>query len=55
VNAPQFQPGLGCHERSCFSTLKHNLGYDYDDALVKWVWKQLVTKKLQGGARSLED
>jgi hypothetical protein len=43
-------------QHHCFSTLNHNLGYCYDDARVmKWVWKQAVTNKFQGGARSFED
>ena len=43
-------------QQHCFSTLNHNLGYCYNDARVmKWVWKQVVTNKMQGGARSFED
>jgi hypothetical protein len=43
-------------QRHCFSTLNHNLGYCYNDArVIKWVWKQVVTNRLQGGARSFED
>jgi len=43
-------------QHHCFSTLNHNLGYCYDDARVmKWVWKQAVTNKFKGGARSFED
>jgi MoaA/NifB/PqqE/SkfB family radical SAM enzyme len=43
-------------QRHCFSTLNHNLGYCYDDArVIKWVWKQVITNRLQGGARSFED
>ncbi|MGO9540780.1 MAG: SPASM domain-containing protein [Terriglobales bacterium] len=43
-------------QRHCFSTLNHNLGYCYNDArVIKWVWKQAVTNRMQGGARSFED
>jgi hypothetical protein len=43
-------------ERYCFSTLNHNLGYRYNDArVIKWMWKQVITNKLKGGARSFED
>jgi len=43
-------------QHHCFSTLNHNLAYCYNDARVmKWLWKQVVTNKLQGGARSFED
>ncbi|HZQ70451.1 MAG TPA: radical SAM/SPASM domain-containing protein [Terriglobales bacterium] len=43
-------------QRHCFSTLNHNLGYCYNDArVIKWLWKQVVTNKLRGGARSFED
>ena len=43
-------------QRHCFSTLNHNLAYCYNDArVIKWVWKQLVTNRLKGGARSFED
>ena len=43
-------------QHHCFSTLNHNLGYCYNDARVmKWVWKQAVTNKFKGGARSFED
>jgi hypothetical protein len=31
------------------------LGYCYDGArVIKWVWKQAVTNKFKGGARSFE-
>ena len=43
-------------QQHCFSTLNHNLGYCYNDSrVIKWVWKQVVTNKMQGGARSFED
>jgi MoaA/NifB/PqqE/SkfB family radical SAM enzyme len=43
-------------QRHCFSTLNHNLGYCYNDArVIKWVWTQAVTNRMQGGARSFED
>jgi hypothetical protein len=43
-------------QHHCFSTLNHNLGYCYNDArVIKWVWKQAVTNKFKGGARSFED
>ena len=43
-------------QRHCFSTLNHNLGYCYNDArVIKWVWTQMVTNRLKGGARSFED
>jgi len=43
-------------QQHCFSTLNHNLGYCYNDArVIKWVWKQVVNNRLQGGARSFED
>ncbi len=42
-------------QKHCFSTLNHNLGYCYNDArVIKWIWKQVVRNKLQGGARSFE-
>ena len=43
-------------QRHCFSTLNHNLAYCYNDArAIKWIWTNLVTNRLQGGARSFED
>jgi MoaA/NifB/PqqE/SkfB family radical SAM enzyme len=43
-------------QRHCFSTLNHNLGYCYNDArVIRWVWKQVVTNRLKGGAKSFED
>ena len=61
IDAPKFeaqqlrQMKTTC-QRHCFSTLNHNLGYCYNDArVIKWVWKQVVTNKLKGGARSFED
>jgi radical SAM protein with 4Fe4S-binding SPASM domain len=55
-DARQLQQMKNTCQRHCFSTLNHNLGYCYNDArVIKWVWKQAVTNKLQGGARSFED
>ncbi len=43
-------------QRHCFSTLNHNLSYAYNDArAIKWIWTQVVTNKLRGGARSFGD
>ena len=43
-------------QQHCFSTLNHNLAYCYNDSrVIKFVWKNLVTNRLQGGARSFED
>jgi hypothetical protein len=43
-------------QHHCFSTLNHNLGYCYNDSrVIKWVWKQVVTNHMKGGARSFED
>jgi MoaA/NifB/PqqE/SkfB family radical SAM enzyme len=43
-------------QRHCFSTLNHNLAYCYDDArVIKFVWTQIVTNRMKGGARSFED
>jgi len=43
-------------QQHCFSTLNHNLAYCYNDArVIKWVWTQFVTNRMQGGARSFED
>jgi MoaA/NifB/PqqE/SkfB family radical SAM enzyme len=61
IDAPKFdQKQLGdmkkgC-QRHCFSTLNHNLAYCYNDArAIKWIWAQVVTNRLRGGARSFED
>jgi len=43
-------------QKHCFSTLNHNLAYCYNDArAIKWVWKQVVTNRMKGGARSFAD
>jgi MoaA/NifB/PqqE/SkfB family radical SAM enzyme len=43
-------------QRHCFSTLNHNLAYCYNDArVIKFVWTNLVTNRMKGGARSFED
>ena len=43
-------------QRHCFSTMNHNLAYCYNDARVmKWLWTNLITNRLNGGARSFED
>jgi radical SAM protein with 4Fe4S-binding SPASM domain len=43
-------------QQHCFSTLNHNLAYCYNDArVIKFVWTQLVTNRMKGGARSFED
>ena len=43
-------------QQHCFSTLNHNLAYCYNDArVIKFVWTNLVTNKMKGGARSFED
>jgi MoaA/NifB/PqqE/SkfB family radical SAM enzyme len=43
-------------QQHCFSTLNHNLAYCYNDArVIKFVWTNLVTNRLQGGAQSFED
>jgi MoaA/NifB/PqqE/SkfB family radical SAM enzyme len=43
-------------QRHCFSTLNHNLAYCYNDARVmKFLWTQMVTNRMRGGARSFED
>jgi radical SAM protein with 4Fe4S-binding SPASM domain len=43
-------------QQHCFSTLNHNLAYCYNDArVIKFVWTNLVTNRLNGGARSFED
>jgi MoaA/NifB/PqqE/SkfB family radical SAM enzyme len=61
IDTPKFDSGQLNEMKStcqhhCFSTLNHNLGYCYNDArVIKWVWKQAVTNKFRGGARSFED
>jgi len=61
IDTPKFDSGQLKEMKStcqhhCFSTLNHNLGYCYNDArVIKWVWKQAVTNKFRGGARSFED
>ena len=43
-------------QQHCFSTLNHNLAYCYNDArVIKFVWTNLVTNRLKGGAQSFED
>lgn len=43
-------------QQHCFSTLNHNLAYCYNDArVIKFVWTNLVTKRMKGGAQSFED
>jgi MoaA/NifB/PqqE/SkfB family radical SAM enzyme len=43
-------------QRHCFSTLNHNLAYCYNDArVIKFVWKNMVTNRMKGGAQSFED
>jgi MoaA/NifB/PqqE/SkfB family radical SAM enzyme len=43
-------------QQHCFSTLNHNLAYCYNDSrVIKFVWKQLITNRMKGGARSFED
>jgi len=60
IDTPKFEAGQlagmkkNC-QRHCFSTLNHNLAYCYNDArVIKWLWTQAVTNRLQGGARSFE-
>jgi len=61
IDTPKFDSGQLKEMKStcqhhCFSTLNHNLGYCYNDGrVIKWVWKQAVTNKFRGGARSFED
>jgi radical SAM protein with 4Fe4S-binding SPASM domain len=61
IDKPKFdQAQLGAMkktcQRHCFSTLNHNLAYCYNDARVmKWLWTNLTTNRLHGGARSFED
>jgi hypothetical protein len=43
-------------KRHCFSTLNHNLGSGYNvSRVIKWVWTQVVTNCVKGGARISED
>ena len=43
-------------QQHCFSTLNHNLAYCYNDArVIKFVWTNLVTNRMKGGARSFKD
>jgi pyruvate-formate lyase-activating enzyme len=43
-------------QQHCFSTLNHNLAYCYNDArVVKFVWTNLVSNRMTGGAKSFED
>jgi hypothetical protein len=43
-------------QQHCFSTLNHNLAYCYNDArVIKFVWTNLVTNRMKGGARSFQD
>jgi MoaA/NifB/PqqE/SkfB family radical SAM enzyme len=43
-------------QRHCFSTLNHNLAYCYNDSrVIKFVWTNMVTNRMKGGARSFED
>ena len=43
-------------QKHCFSTLNHNLGYCYNDArVIKWLWKQALSRCRGGIARSFED
>jgi len=43
-------------QQHCFSTLNHNLAYCYNDArVIKFVWTNLVTNRMKGGAQSFED
>jgi MoaA/NifB/PqqE/SkfB family radical SAM enzyme len=54
-DAPQLTEMKKSCQKHCFSTLNHNLGYCYNDArVIKWIWKQAVQNKFQGGARSFE-
>jgi len=53
---PQLKHMKSTCQQHCFSTLNHNLAYCYNDArVIKWVWTQFVTNRMQGGARSFED
>jgi MoaA/NifB/PqqE/SkfB family radical SAM enzyme len=55
-NDGQLQGMKSTCQQHCFSTLNHNLAYCYNDArVIKFVWKNLVTNRMQGGARSFED
>ena len=43
-------------QQHCFSTLNHNLAYCYNDArVIKFVWTNLITNRMRGGAQSFED
>jgi hypothetical protein len=43
-------------QRHCFSTLNHNLAYRYNErARDEFVWTQMATNRMKGGARSFED
>ena len=43
-------------QQHCFSTLNHSLAYCYNDArVIKFVWRQIVTNRMKGGARSFDD
>src|ERR1700723_255450 len=55
-DSPQLNHMKQSCQRHCFSTLNHNLGYCYNDArVIKWIWKQVVTNRMKGGAKSFED
>jgi len=42
-------------QRHCFSTLNHNLAYCYNDArVIRFVWTNLVKKRMRGGAQSFD-
>lgn len=42
-------------QQHCFSTLNHNLAYCYNDArVIRFVWTNLVTNRMRGGARSFD-
>ena len=42
-------------QRHCFSTLNHNLSYCYNDArVIRFVWTNIVKKKMKGGAQSFD-
>jgi MoaA/NifB/PqqE/SkfB family radical SAM enzyme len=61
IDGHKFEPkqlaGMkGTCQRHCFSTLNHNLAYCYNDArVIKFVWKNLVSNRMKGGAQSFED
>jgi MoaA/NifB/PqqE/SkfB family radical SAM enzyme len=55
-DAPQLASMKKTCQRHCFSTLNHNLAYCYNDArVIRFVWTNLVTNRMKGGARSFED